>query len=196
MREMKEKIGFTTEPLDTIMLASDIAGWFAKQASVGAHAWFLAHADDGVIWGEVRNGALVLSGDIFIEASPLLRPETLQQARLFGDKAEVRVWRVDRAFCACRVEEQTCEDGEAFDERHILWGTQGESKAGFTLLSDGRQGLLHAVPIDVPNKCFDQNESRYRPVGLTARHYLRYEDDGQVYIALHRLLSIDIQKKV
>ena len=185
-REIKE-ITCQVCPLDAKEFAANPVDWFEKQPSVGDEAWFLAHADDGVIWGCLQNGQLVTSGVVFSEVSPPLRATTLQQARLFGETAEVRVWRDGNEFRACRLEDQSSAEGEALDEYHILWGKQTEQrKDGFTLVADGRQGLRHAVPLTLTEGLFHDD----RPLRLTVRHYLAYDGCGQARIALSRLVAL------
>ncbi len=68
------------------------------------------------------------------------------------------------------------------DEQQILWGTCAEqATGGFTLLADGRQGLRHAVPLDLPESVFDtKSGATHRPVRLGVRHYLAYDKDDQI----------------
>jgi CRISPR-associated protein (TIGR03984 family) len=187
---MKRKIkpmACQRQPLDTADFMTDPSGWFQEQASVGDDAWFLAHADDGVIWGQIREGQLLTSDSVFPQVSPPLRAITVQQARLFGQSAEVRVWRNGEGFKACRLQDRHDEEAEAFDEMHILWGTQAEERAqDFTLVADGRQGLRHAVPLKVEDAAF----GRGRPLRLVVRHYLTYDGDGRGRIAQSRLVAL------
>lgn len=188
-REIKP-IACQVQPLDTTDFTADPSAWFQKQPSVGDVTWFLAHADDGVIWGQIRNGQLVTSSSVFPRVSPPLRATTLQQARLFGEGAEVRVWREGNRFKACQLQDHHDQKAEAFDEEHILWGTQAEErKKSFTLMADGRQGLRHAVPLDVAESAFGVR-GRSHPLRLSLRHYLDYDSDGQAYVNLSRLVSV------
>jgi CRISPR-associated protein (TIGR03984 family) len=187
MKRKIEPMACQKEYLDMAGFATDPSGWFQEQTSVGDGAWFLAHADDGVIWGQVREGQLFASDSVFPQISPPLRVTTVQQARLFGQSAEVRVWREGDSFKACRLQDLQDEEAEAFDETHILWGTYAEARdQGFTLVADGRQGLRHAVPLEVADTAFGRN----RPLRLVVRHYLTYDGDGQVRIALSRLVAL------
>lgn len=181
--------------LDMAGFAEDPRGWFARQPRVGAEAWLLAHDDDGVVWGRVLQmpdgqAALALSSDLFPKFSPPLRAETLQQARLFGADAEVHVWRDGDGFRACRLQDGGDAALESFDERQILWGTRAEGRdGGFTLLADGRQGLRHAVPLDVPESAFGGDA--WRPLRLVVRNYVRPDGQGQAYIAYSRLAGLE-----
>jgi len=193
MERVIKPLGYQVTPLDTTNFAVDPAAWFQKQPDVGSERWFLAHADDGVIWGQMRESRLVLSNSIFPEVSPALRAATLQQARLFGDQAEVRVWRENGAFSACLLQDNPDQGAEAFDEEQVLWGTQSvEQRDGFTLMTDGRQGLRHAVPLLVSQDVLDKNP-RSHPLRLRLRHYLTYDTDGQANISLSRLVALEMQ---
>ncbi|MHB1044342.1 MAG: hypothetical protein ACYC0Q_16145, partial [Eubacteriales bacterium] len=49
---------------------NDIKGWLTEKAGEYSLRWLLAHADDGVIWGELRGKKLLLSITVFPENSP------------------------------------------------------------------------------------------------------------------------------
>lgn len=159
--------------------------------------WLLAHADDGVIWGIVENGALFTSHIVAADVSPKLMTDTLQQARLFSEQKELLLWRdgndSDRnSWCwrlICDVDEaEQCEWEEAIDERYLLIGTRAEPlEQGFTLLWEGAQGLRHAIPIpDIPQK-----GDEAQPPRLKIRHYLAKEDFAR--IAASRLAGFDME---
>ncbi|MCL6448962.1 MAG: TIGR03984 family CRISPR-associated protein [Armatimonadetes bacterium] len=177
----------------------DPGGWFCKQ-NTGVKAWLLVHADDGIIWGEIRGGQLITAREIFGEkAAPLLRAQTIQQARLFGPEAEIRVWREENSFRACRIEDEPGGKMESFDEDHFLWGTKClEQRNGFTRVAEGARGFVQAVPLVVPDEAFDAEASALRhghhPLRLGVRHYIEYDPDGQAYISLSRLTGIWYEK--
>ncbi len=192
---MKRKINHwecKVEDLQTDGFAADPAGWFAGRSDNCRNALFLAHADDGVIWGRLQDNRLVTSSQLFkkFQVSPPLRAVTLQQACLFNDVEEVRVWRKEDGFQACRLYDVLNEEFDSFDEEQVLWGTRAEDRENeFTLLADGRQGLRHAVPLNVPASSFD-GKSLYRPLRLLLRHYLVKDSDGCVRVYLSRLLGL------
>jgi len=147
--------------------------------------WLLAHADDGVIWGQVRDDGLHLSSAVFPSVSPPLRAETLQQARLFGPEAELLLWKNETGWQARIIQDASGENGEYYDETHLLWGTDVEERQdGFALLREGREGLRHAPPLP---------ENVPPPVHLRVRHYVKYDSDGQAYIAYSRLVALETQ---
>lgn len=191
----------------------DPHAWLAQKAQVYGLTHLLAHADDGVIWGRLdANGRLVTSHDALhntqaqndrdrrrIEAAkrslPPLRPETLQQARLFGEQAELFIWRDGDGAWRGRLLRETADGenpnwSESFDEPQLLWGTHGTPlEDGFTLLEDGAQGLYHAVPLQVA--LVEASEGRLKQsVRLNIRHYLDYDEQGQAYVAVSRLVEV------
>ncbi|OAT86779.1 CRISPR-associated protein [Desulfotomaculum copahuensis] len=164
-------------------LENDIKDWFCRQSRLYGLRWFLAHADDGVIWGESREAGLALSGDSFPEVSPPLRAVTLQQARLFGKEGELFLWQDGGDRRARLIRDGVGEEKEYYDEDQLLWGNKLECwKDGFALLRQGSEGLLHAPPLP---------EGAELPVRLKVRHYIDYDsDDGQAFIAFSRLVSL------
>ncbi len=193
MRELKRIRSYVSQ-LSTDGFKSHPRAWFEGQPEVGAKAWFLAHFDDGVLWGELRHGALVTSERIFPHVFPPLRAETLQQASLFGREAEVRVWRDREGFRACRIEEQDSEADEAIDEIYVLWGNKAERQdQGFTLVAEGRQGLRHAVPVAVGGTTLGNNGTAEHPLRLRVRHYIVYDGSGQAYVKLSRLVELFVK---
>ncbi|MEG4166129.1 MULTISPECIES: type III-D CRISPR-associated protein Csx19 [unclassified Microcoleus] len=152
--------------------------------------WLLAHADDGVIWGKFRGDdyKLVTSGDedVFPQLAKLRSP-TLQQCRIFGKNAEVMLWKVGQNWKARLVQDDN-KPKCLPDEDQILWGTKVEKESkGFSLVSDGSQGLKHAVPLT--GITFTGKDSR--PLRLKVRHYIDYDDEsGVARIYLSRLVDL------
>lgn len=152
----------------------------------GGDAWVLGHAHDGVLWGVVREGKLIMASDVLEGAK--LRAETLLDITVFNAGRELRVWRVDDLLEARDVRE--AETGERFDavqERfYELLRAHGQDKelvrgpGGFVELR-GSGGQRHTPPGD-----------RTRPQRLRVRHYLRADDDtGLLGVAEHRMLGIE-----
>ncbi len=186
---MKNKIHFGQYRIQPVSVPSnfetDPALALGKLAKEYHLHWLLAHADDGVIWGEFRADGLHLSSDVFPQVSPPLRVKTLQQARLFGQDAELLLWKNGAEWRATLAQDGQGENAEYYNESHLLWGTAVEdSRDGFVLLVEGREGLRHAPPLP--------SNSRL-PALLQVRHYLNYDPDGQAYIALSRLVGIGHQ---
>jgi CRISPR-associated protein (TIGR03984 family) len=167
----------------------DLKTWLEEQAKENQLNYVLAHADDGVIWGKFQDGTLQTADSVFSQF-PKLRSCTLQQCRVFGENAEVMLWKVDRGFKARLIKDE--EKTEFIPEHQILWGTQKESeREGFTLVSDGQQGLRHAVPLT--EITFKNNE---RPLRLTIHHYIDYDDSGVARIYLSRLVNLTNFRKI
>ena len=169
---------------------TSLSSWFVEQAAQrygkADKVFLLAHADDGVIWGRIENGQLKLAGNFFPEVTVELRLLTLQQARLFNPQGELFIWRGanNNEWCGRFLCDADGNKEDLIDECHHLWGTASEppgSKDGFTLMRDGQQGLLHAPPISL---------KRDERAGLQVRHYIDYDEQGQAYIALSRLVDV------
>jgi CRISPR-associated protein (TIGR03984 family) len=184
------------EPLDTTGLA-DLRTWLNQQAARLGLKWLLAHADDGVIWGRFEGTKLVTSHEAAAdhagarESCPPLEGETLREARVFSEKAELFLWRgVDRQWCgrvirdAREGEEPTWE--EAYDEAQMLWGTTSQPlDQDFTLMVHGSQGQRHALPMRIMSR-------DGRPVlpRLVVRHYLGPDDIATIVAS--RLVKLQI----
>lgn len=169
----------------------ELHSWLGSQApSVSTKtSYLLAHADDGVIWGRFNNGKLTIASEVFTKCDfPKLRLGTLQQCRIFGANAEVRLWKFGQKWKIYVADDRLKEC--LLDENQILWGTQVEKESnGFTLVSDGSQGLRHAVPL---SNIKDKFQDGKRPLRLTVRHYIKYDEDtGVARIYLSRLVDLD-----
>ena len=180
-----------TLPLDE-SFSTDPKQWLKAHARPDM-PYALIHADDGVIWGKRQaDGTLSLSGEVFSDPARYpavaveLRPETLQQVRLFGPAGELFVWRTREGFAGRSLMDGPAHDEDAFEQAYLLWH-QGQPEAvdrqaGFALLQEGGQGPQHAPPV-IPN-------GRQRP-RLVVRHYVDYDDQEQAYIALSRLVNLE-----
>ena len=172
------------------------ANWLAKKAVAHGLITLLAHADDGVIWGRMIGEQLALSDDVFPEVSPPLRAVTLQQARLFGEQAELLVWRDGEGNWHGRLldDDGTERSGWCFDEAQLQWGDHLEGeKDGFTLVAEGQEGLRHAVPLSAAGISFDpagKKRERWHPLRLGVRHYLERDEDGTLIIVQGRLTRL------
>ncbi len=171
-----QTISFTTAP--------ELITWLCDQAKTVQAKYLLAHADDGVIWGRFEAENLRLSGDVFAQVKVDLRPNTLQQARLFGPNGEISLWRVENhpqgSFYWHTEEGKTADPSTLIKENYRLWGEAEEIKDGFSLMDEGQQGLLHALPIPL----LPQQRAT-----LTVYHCIEYPDD-QATITHSRLVSI------
>ncbi|MEG4282711.1 CRISPR-associated protein Csx19 [Microcoleus sp. A006_D1] len=182
------------EDAQDIIDTPSLYNWLQLKAKQYQLQYLLAHADDGVIWGELRGNdkKLVTSGDddVFPKLAKF-RLCTLQQSRIFGKKAEVMLWKVGQNWKARLIKDEYLSKEDYICEKQILWGTQreGESKQEFTLVSDGSQGLKYAVPlINIP---FSQDKKNlYHPIRLLVHHYIDYDDSGVARVYLSRLVDL------
>jgi len=183
-----------TEKLES--LPTDLRAWMITQAN--AHTslglrWLLAHCDDGVIWGEYASGQLKLScdqGAFPVRGGLALRGETLQQARLFGEHAELLLWRRSQVQWNVTLRrDDRGNQAEIIDEGHLLWGyvRDGEiplRNGGFVQLSEGAQGIVHAPPLG------DTTPTEMQRASLKVRHYLGEDDAGVARITHSRLVRL------
>jgi len=171
-------------------LEKDMRGWLAQRMSEDM-PWLLAHADDGVIWGRRQSdGSLLLSSDVFFNLKSgypaiavELRPETLQQLRIFGPGGELLIWRNEGRFRGRIIMDGDSQREDSWQEQHLLWGTSIEQRAGFSLLKEGQQGPQHAIPIVV---------SGAQRAALTVRHYVQSDQYGQAIVGLSRLVNLGL----
>ncbi len=162
-----------------------IKQWLEEQANTYSLRWLLAHADDGVIWGEVRESSLHLSGCLF---EPDLRATTLQMARLFGEAGELYLWKNDNVWSARLVLEGKGDTAECYDEGYLLWGTHVEkNENGFVHLRHGSEGLRHAPPF--------HTDKEKIILALNVRHFIEYDKEGQAYVEFSRLMSINEERR-
>lgn len=180
------------EPLE-VPANFDIKTWLEEQASQYKLKFLLAHAEDGVIWGKFQDGNLITADSVFSQFAKL-RKLTLQQCRIFGESSEVMLWKTDEGFKARLIQDE--KNTEFIPENQILWGTQAEKICeGFTLVSDGSQGLCHAVPLADIN--FDAKQKLHRPLRLCVRHYINYDEEtGLARIYLSRLVNLSTEKEL
>lgn len=177
----------------TPALGTDLRDWLTAQARECSLRWLLAHTDAGVIWGEYReDGQLHLSHVALPHAMPVplsLDWLTLQQARLFSEAGELRLWHDGQQWHATLLKDQQANDasGYYFDESHLLWGwaleKDSEKADGFFLLKEGTRNIVHAPPTSATEK------QRAR---LVVRHYLIEDaETGLLYTAASRLVKLE-----
>lgn len=193
-----------------------LLNWLTEQAKTHGSCFLLAHLDDGVVWGEMFGDRLVLASEVLREMEPQnnpevkaaydftppLRLETLQQARLFGENAELLLWRDGDNKLSARLIKDTNDPTSAdwleyFDEPQLLWGTHGipakiesdhELNEKFTLIWEGSQGMHQIIPIKLE---VDDNSKivKNKAPKLRVRHYLNKE--GEARIMASRLVGVD-----
>jgi CRISPR-associated protein (TIGR03984 family) len=187
--------------IQKISNTSDLYKWLQQKVQSTEYnlKYLLAHAEDGVIWGYFDSEGNLITPtepeELFPQCKfPLFRYETLQQGRVFGDNIEIMFWRTEDGFNAIAIQDNP--NTEYITEQQILWGTQAEQvRDKFTLVSDGSQGLRHAVPLQ--NIEFNKTEKLYRPLYLVVRNYIDYDQQtGLARIYLSRLVSLKSRKVI
>jgi CRISPR-associated protein (TIGR03984 family) len=185
-------------PIDGV--EQNLKSWLEQQVTEYNLKYLLAHADDGVVWGRFDDGKLTTAEKVFYPCNfnvhlPKLRLLTLQQCRVFGKKAEVLLWQTGIKWKARLIEHS--DTLKFIEECQVLWGTQKEKgqqgedgeRQGFTLVSDGSQGLKHAVPLtNIPFS--NDKKNLYRPIRLIVHHYIDYDESGVAKIYLSRLVDL------
>jgi CRISPR-associated protein (TIGR03984 family) len=168
--------------------------WIEEQREKYDLQYLIAHAEDGVIWGRFQESELVTAESLWVKFPiPSLQPISLQQCRIFGKDAEVMLWRQDRGWQARVIQE--AQEAHCIIEEQMLWGDTVEKvDNGFTLLTDGQQGLRHALPITG----IRENQSRTEPsqkqakrhTRLHVKHYIDYDNAGIALIYYSRLFDL------
>ena len=179
-----------------------LTDWIASQASSCQLSYMLAHADDGIIWGRFDPEGRLKTADQVFGAQPsqgaanlpLLRLLTLQQCRIFGPKGEVFLWKSGHEWRSRYIstdwEQSYLSNEDCIEEKQLLWGTKGIQKDGFTLLSDGSQGLKHAIPTTEGITFEPGSDELSAPARLAVRHYITYSEcDGSARVFLSRLVD-------
>lgn len=162
--------------------------WLEEQASALGAKYFLGYAEDGALWGRFDGGSLKLAGDVFDELRVALDANTLQQARVFGERAELFLWRAADGWHARVIQDEPGEQ-DYIPRKYWLWGTPHAggngnimSQDGFTLFVEGAQGMRHAPP----RADFKVNHH----AALQVKHYVAYDAEGQAYVAMSRLVDV------
>jgi len=176
----------------------NVRDWLEKQMNA-TRTFLLAFADDGVIWGIYQDGLKTTPQSFDKKVRRELRGETLQQAYVFGEKDEVRLFRGGEEWKVVQIEDVDGQD--ALDEYQVLWGSEviGTPVQGFTHVRDRiQQSMDHALPLIGLNN-LDLNDNAPR---LLVRHYIDYnlkkDDDsekedqstGEARIYLSRLVKL------
>lgn len=173
--------------------------WITKQMQIkeNKQTWLLAFADDGIIWGRMDGGKLVVAHEASQKEDKKnyaqLRGETLQQAHIFGDKVEIRLFRDENnRWQAVKIE----DEGDVINESQILWGDQLAEEdqpldENFTRLKAERKGIPPQI-LPIERKKY-ANIGKY--VRLEVHHMVNFNEDGEAYIKLSRLAGLRVEEK-
>jgi len=182
-----------TNKIDAPAENDQVISWLTNHLK--EHDFLLAFADDGVIWGKMDGDKLITSNQIDEKVSPALRGTTLQQAFIFNDKEEIRLFRDELNQWQAR---QIADEGEELiKESQILWGDRAYPiQNGFTHVFNARQqGLNHIVPLKVENSQLDPDEKGTQCIRLEVHHIVRYNEEGEAYIEISRLAGLTVGDK-
>jgi CRISPR-associated protein (TIGR03984 family) len=187
---------FSLDATEQTVLRADLLRCWGDNGS----GWLLGHDLDGLIWGHIANGTIVIAHDIqvseppFVFSTPVytswgapLRFATLQDLRIFNEHTELRIWRKHNKLQACRVTEKDGESGYYCDENQILIAGHclKQQKSNGTVFSfiQGPAGQKQALPVD-----WDGTGQRYR---LQVRHYFDTDQTtGMLHVSDSRLLGL------
>lgn len=194
--------GCELTPLDSSTCEGYVS-WLRGEESVAAPegatglAWALAHCDDGVTWGRYDEAARAwrLGNQVAPDVSPPIRPETLQELRLFGKDGEVLIWRTEaglrgrvlRETQPSRNRDDEADPLRSSEESRVLRGdlVLAQCEYGFTRIRD-RAGAEQVLPIEVSDE-----QLRAAQIRLVVRHYFEADGEtGAVRIAATRLVRL------
>lgn len=186
-------------PFEPAAIPSDFADgggvWLAQQTAdlvtTDQPLYALIHLDDGVLWGRVENGKLVVPLPTDCDWVPPLRTLTIQQCRLFSRKGELFIWRIaEGQWRGRKVLDAPDTHYETIEENQLLVGNQiaAHLPNGFMALREKSTGLRQVVPLTA--KIDDDHR-----LALVVHHYLSEDADGQANIKCSRLVDL-IPKKL
>lgn len=150
--------------------------------------WLLGHAMNGLVWGRIEAGKVILANDADASWGAKLKRMTLLDLRVFNIDAELRIWRMDRRLHGCMVSEST-QNGRCltYEEDQILIagnrkGCQTVNGLSFSLI-EGPAGQHQAIPVN-----WDGRGQTYR---LWVRHYIPLQsENGMLRVTDTRLLQV------
>lgn len=163
--------------------------WLARKAAEHDLKTMLAFAENGVLWGRVESGTLRLASSAFPEYQRSFNLAHLHELRLFGEQAELHLWKNSDSTFKFRIFEEGNFNGETMEQTYLLWGNglaQPDPKDGFTLMAEGRQNFYHVPPLA---------DGAGTHAGLRIRHYFEQDDDGQARICFSRLVKLEFSEK-
>lgn len=182
--------------------ASDesVRDWLAAQLNED-RPYLLALADDGILWGRWYDGKAYLGDEdkLKLPGSPDLRGITLQQAYVFGQKEEVRLFRDEMGKWQARKLTDP-DPADLIVETQVVWGDEfvkAYHDHGFTHVRERvQQGMDQVLPLivnkgDLPGP----GQERHRQVRLIVHHFV--DDDektGERRICLSRLAGLELME--
>lgn len=184
-----------------VLTNDTVRKWLTAQMNNNGLTYLLAFADDGIIWGRMDNSELVIAHEASQKEDKKnytqLRGETLQQAHIFGEDMEIRLFHGEMG--EWKFKEIKDEDkSRTIVESQILWGDKRDDKDGqqpmnpnFTKLLAERKGISPQI---LPIEREKYAEGKY--VRLEVHHMVDFDKDtGEAYIKLSRLAGLSVEEK-
>jgi len=185
-------------PTSTLPTDENVREWLVKQMQDNKLTFLLAFADDGVIWGRMDDGALVIAHETSQKEDKKnyteLRGKTLQLAHVFGKDMEIRLFRDEMGnwkFAEIK------DDGKFITESQILWGDKLDDKdqpvnENFTRLKAERKGIPPQI-LPIERKEYTDSGKYVR---LEVHHMVDFDKNtGEAYIKLSRLAWLSAEEK-
>jgi CRISPR-associated protein (TIGR03984 family) len=172
-----------------------LQGKAPKPSGADGIRWALTYSVDGVTWGrcdKTDHGEVWrLGSDVVPEVSPSLRLDAIEEIRMFGDEAEVLMWRASNGLVGrvLRDLESVClEDPlRSSEESRILRGdsVRRECENDFTYICDST-GAEQVIPL-----CVTEDKLRNRKARLVVRNYFEKQTTGAVRVVATRLVKLE-----
>jgi len=178
--QLVEKRQHIVKEFDVAKFLENPYHWLNEQAIGKKLNWLLAHAEDVIIWGQLKGDVLATSIPEINQYAPHLR-----EVRLFGETGEWLLWRERANWRGRLIEEGDGLICQTYDEPHLMWGSKVVSASeDFSIVSEERDVLELVLPIaSLPAE-------RQTRVALKVRHTLDYDKDGQAFIDCSRLAGL------
>ena len=186
---------------------AELRDWLASIWGGAGEAWVLGYADDGVIWGRIKEDQLLIAAYDEVPGAAKLRVETLNSLEIFNARQQIHLQSMGDQYQINRIYEMACDSSEgfAFDEEQFLLGAFGDEKDENSRLIDSiqhtgiqyaklmnRGGSYHYIPTDEGLRSLLERSNRAQ---MTLRKYYQLNDrqDGWVF-AGKRLINIHAYK--
>lgn len=188
VRTLKEVYGLTCIPMSLATEDHNLLKGRILDLWSNGSGWVLGHAMDGLLWGKIAAGRMVLANDADPTWGAPLKRANLLDLRVFNRTKEMRIWPADGMLQCCLVYESQGEAPSlAYDEHQIF--IAGKRRAfleangvKFSLI-EGPSGQCHAIPVDWNGERQIQR--------LWVRHYVfPRNDNGMLAVTESRLLDI------
>lgn len=168
--------------------ATDWLDWLIGRGPPPAQAYgvcfALAHTDSGVTWGYLVQAAWKLGSSVDPGLCPIPTASSLHELRLFGNAAEVLIWRGDNGLQGRILADDGTDFGpldplRPMDEARRLQGEGQKSRDGFVPYIDAG-GARHLAPESFPGE-------------FSVRYYFEQDSStGAVRIAATRLIPENV----